>query len=293
MDMSDNEETIPDTKQLMIEALESRWKNYRKQLKRCREEFSFEAVHDLRTATRRMLAMIRLLNSISPRPRLKKLIRAFKDQLDTFDGLRDTQVILAEISEVLPQFPQLGTFQEHMKNSEEKAMRKLRKDIKTLETAKVKKRIRKMHTAMEDNVNSTLEADILQAVDDSYRKTEQRYSQVDSARPSTIHRVRIAFKSFRYMVEAIHPLLQDFPAEDLKRMDEYQTLMGKIQDIEVFTQTLADYLESASVSDLEPVRRYYEQRRTEAISAYVEGMNQLESFWRGTPEQPFPWEKTS
>ena len=56
---------------LLLEALEQRWKNYRAELKRCRAEFSNEAVHDLRVATRRMLALIQLLNSISPRPRSK------------------------------------------------------------------------------------------------------------------------------------------------------------------------------------------------------------------------------
>jgi CHAD domain-containing protein len=62
-----------DVNQFLIAALDERWKNYRAELKRCREEFSNEAVHDLRTAARRMLAFIRLLNSISPRS--KKLNR--------------------------------------------------------------------------------------------------------------------------------------------------------------------------------------------------------------------------
>jgi CHAD domain-containing protein len=90
-----NTDSTFDVNRFLIEALEERWKNYRAELKRCRVEFSNEAVHDLRSAARRMAAFIRLLNSISPRPRLQKLHRAFKDQLDEFDDLRDTQVILA------------------------------------------------------------------------------------------------------------------------------------------------------------------------------------------------------
>src|SRR5215211_501085 len=100
--------------QFLLEALDERWKNYRAELKRCRAEFSNEAVHDLRVAARRMLAIIRLLNSISPRPRLQKLNRAFKDQLDEFDDLRDTQVILAEISETLQELPPLQEFQDYL-----------------------------------------------------------------------------------------------------------------------------------------------------------------------------------
>ena len=285
------EEQKPEPNQLLLEALEQRWKNYRGELKRCRIEFSNEAVHDLRVATRRMLAFIQLLNSISPRPRLQKLTRAFKDQLDEFDDLRDTQVILAEISEILQELPQLQDFQKHLQFSEEKLLRTLRKKIKQLESSEVTKRIRKTHEAIEAETNSNLRSQVMQAVDDIYLITKQRHGWVDPTRSATIHRVRIAFKSLRYMVEIIQPLLNGFPIENLKRMNDYQSLMGEIQDAEVFAQTLADFSEHASFPDLEPVRIYYERRHADAISAYLKEMNQLNTFWRPAPEQPFPWEK--
>ena len=286
------EESKRDANQLLLESLENRWKNYRAELKRCRAEFSNEAVHDLRVAARRMLALIQLLNSISPRPRLQKLTRAFKEQLDEFDDLRDTQVILAEISEILHDLPQLHDFQKPLQFSEERMLRTLRKRIKNLETSEVTKRIRKTHEAVEAEMTGDLESQIMQAVDDVYLITRQRYSWVDYARPATIHRVRIAFKSFRYMVEIVYPLLSDFPMEALKRMNDYQSLMGEIQDAEVFDQTLADFSEHASFADLEPVRRYYEHRHADAISAYIAAKDQLDTFWRPAPEKPFPWEKT-
>src|SRR5512140_1546036 len=104
--------------ELLLEALAQRWKNYRADLKRCRAEFSNEAVHDLRSDARRMLAFIQLLNSMSPRPRLEKLNRAFKDQLEEFDDLRDTQVVLAEISEALQELPQLQDFDTYLEDVE-------------------------------------------------------------------------------------------------------------------------------------------------------------------------------
>ena len=287
------EETEPETNQILLEALEQRWKNYRAELKRCRAEFSNEAVHDLRVATRRMLALIQLLNSIAPRPRLRKLTRAFKDQLDEFDDLRDTQVILAEISEILQELPQLHDFQKHLQFTEEKLLRNLRKKIKQLESSEVTKRIRKTHESIETESSPDLNSLVMQAVDDVYLITKQRLGWVEATRSATIHRVRIAFKSLRYMIEIVQPLLHDLPVENFKRMNDYQSLMGEIQDAEVFAQTLADFSEHASFSDLEPVRRYYEHRHAEAISAYVREMTQLDTFWRSAPEQPFPWEKTA
>ena len=286
----DNPST-PTASQLLLEALDKRWKNYRVQLKRCRAEFSNEAVHDLRIAARRMLALIQLLNSISPRPRLQKLSRAFKDQLDEFDDLRDTQVILAEVSETIQELPQLQKFQNHLQSAEENLLKTLRKKLKVIDLFDVSKRIRKTRESLGAEADKDLLVPTLQAVDDAFLLTKQRHSWIDSAQPATIHRMRIAFKTFRYMVEIIHPLLKGYPFENLEQMNNYQSLMGEIQDVEVIMQTLADFPSPASSFDPEPVRRYYERRHAEATSAFIEDMNQIESFWRSTPEQPFPWEK--
>lgn len=289
-ELKDNSSTLL-VNQLLLEALDQRWKNYRTELKRCRSEFSNEAVHDLRTAARRMLAFIRLLNSISPRPRLQKLNRAFKDQLDEFDDLRDTQVILAEISETLQELPQLQEFQDHLQGVEKSLLKTLRKKLKVIDLFDVSKRIRRMRESLKTESNGDLVSQILQAVDDAFLITKQRQNWINPAQAATIHRVRIAFKSFRYMVEIIHPLLQNFPSENLKHMHDYQALMGEIQDVEVIMETLADAPVHVSSFDAEPVRRYYERRHARAISAYIEDMNQLDTFWRSAPDQPFPWEK--
>jgi CHAD domain-containing protein len=289
--MNPNNASTLTVNKLLLEALDKRWKNYRTELKRCRDEFSNEAVHDLRIAARRMLALIQLLNSISPRPRLQKLARAFKDQLDEFDDLRDTQVILAEISEMLNEFPQLQKFKYHLQSIEEDLLKTLRKRLKVIDLFDVSKRMRRTRESLEAETDGTLVSQIFQAVDDAFLLAKQRHSWVDTAQPATIHRVRIAFKTFRYMVEIIHPLLDHFPPENLKRMNDYQSLMGEIQDVEVIMQTLADFPTRGSSLDFRPVRQYYDGRHAEAISAYVEEMNQLDNFWRLSPDQSFPWEK--
>ncbi|HVF25311.1 MAG TPA: CHAD domain-containing protein [Anaerolineales bacterium] len=286
------EDTAPLTvNQLLLEAVDQRWKKYRTELKRCRAEFSNEAVHDLRVAARRMLALVQLLNSIAARPRLQKLNRAFKDQLDQFDDLRDTQVILAELSETIQELPQLQKFQYHLQAVEEDLLKTLRKKLKVIDLFDVSKRIRKTRESLETNTDEELTLQTLQAVDHAFLVTKQRHGWIDSAQSATIHRVRIAFKAFRYMVEVIQPLLRDFPPDNIRQMNAYQSLMGEIQDVEVIMQTLADFPFSASSFDHQPVRHYYERRHAEATSAFIEDMNQLDNFWRAAPDQPFPWEK--
>src|SRR5215212_10595643 len=200
--------------QFLLEALDERWKKYRAELKRCRAEFSNEAVHDLRVASRRILAFIRLLNSISPRPRLQRLNRAFKDQLDEFDDLRDTQVVLAEISETLQELPQLQEFKDHLQGREKSLLRRLRKKLKVIDLFEVSKRIRRMHESLRTESGTDLILLMFESVDDAFLITRQRWNWINPAQATTIHRVRIAFKTFRYMVETIHPLVGQFPPEN-------------------------------------------------------------------------------
>jgi Uncharacterized conserved protein len=286
----DNPSTLP-INQFLLDALDERWKNYRAELKRCRTEFSNEAVHDLRSSARRMLAFIQLMNYLSPRPRLQKINRAFKDQLDEFDQLRDTQVILADVSETLQELPQLQEFEVHLQAVEKGLLKTLRKKLKVIDLFDVSKRIRRMHASLKTESDDHLILPILQAVDDAFLLTRQRQNWINPAAATTIHRVRLTFKTFRYMVEIVHPLVNDFPSENLKRMHEYQSLMGEIQDVEVIMQALAETPLSLSSLDPEPVRRYYERCHAEAISAYLAVTDQLDTFWRSAPDRSFPWEK--
>lgn len=277
--------------ELLLEALEQRWQKYRVELQRCRAEFSNEAVHDLRTTARRMLAFIQLLNSVSPRPRLEKLNHAFRDQVEEFDDLRDTQVVLAELSEVLQELPQLQMFKDYLQGVETSLLKTLRKKLKVIDLFDVSKRIRRMRESLKRESDSELEVQILRAIDDVFLITKQRQHWINPAQANTIHRVRIPFKMFRYMVETVHPLLLNFPIENLKCMHDYQALMGEIQDLEVVMQAFADAPLTASSFDPEPVRCYYEGRHAEAIAAYMKCMHQLDTFWRPAPERPFPWEQ--
>jgi CHAD domain-containing protein len=285
------EEASPSNR-LLLGALENRWKKYQLELRRCRAEYSNEAVHDVRVALRRLLSLIRLLNAIEPRPRLRKLSRAFKSQLDELDELRDTQVMLAEISETIAELPELEKFQRHLERVEQKLSKDIRKKIGRLDQKEIIRRVRKVRESLRAAEEADFAVPMLRSVDEAFLVVRQRHARVDPAQPATIHRVRVAFKKFRYMLEIVHPLLEGFPVENLKRMHDYQSLMGEIQDAEVLVQTLDDFQSNASSPTPETVRRFHESRHADAVSAYLKDRDMLDEFWRSAPDQTFPWEKT-
>lgn len=279
-----------DANTLLLEAIDNRWENYREQIKTCRREFSEEAVHDLRVSARRLLALVDLIRTLAPHPRLQKIRKALKGQLDDFDALRDTQVMLAEISETIETLPELKPLQQILQKRERRLLREAKKIVEDLKPAGIARRLEKTRAVIAESTSSTeFGGMVLQAVDEAYGTVLQRCRWINPAQPATIHRARIAFKRFRYMLEIVHPLLPKFPQANFKRMHGYQTAMGEIQDVEVFLFTLEDLTETDAP---ETVRRYYEQRHAELIAAYTEDKGEVETFWRASPHQPFPWEAT-
>ncbi len=278
---------------ILLNAFDDRWKKYRAQLKICKREFSEEAVHDLRVATRRLLAVLDLLRALDPHPRIQKARRTLKNQLDEFDDLRDVQVMLVDASEEVANFPELKPFEKWLLDREKRLLRKARKQIAESKSSDLEKRVEKIHTSIQENARGRrFQARLLETVDNAYLRAVQAYGQVDASQSATIHRLRIVFKKFRYVVEIAHPFLKGFPESHFERMHEYQSKMGLIQDIEIFLNTLADFGEgTASTSALEAVRRHYEKRHAESLSVYLKEKDEMLTFWRGAPDQSFPWEK--
>jgi CHAD domain-containing protein len=277
---------------LLLDSLNTRWDKYKAELKTCRREFSEAAVHDFRVAARRLLSALDLLRTVIQDPAIQKIRRILKDQLDNLDDLRNIQALLADISEIIHEIPVLQPYQEYLQHKEKKNLRAARKEIKSLKIASLSKRIQKLNKTIEAFKQADLDTSLFSAVDEAYAIVNQRYAMVDPDQPATIHRVRLAFKKFRYMIEAIYPILQNSPPDYLKRLHDYQATMGDIQDMEVALQELADFGELAPASyDPEPARSYYKDRHALALSRYIEDKGEVITFWRAAPDQPFPQEK--
>jgi CHAD domain-containing protein len=289
--MEEKQENSNESTSFLQEIYKVRWQTYRSELKRCQTEPTEEAVHDLRVATRRLLALIDLLRDIVPNPRLKKLQLTLKKQFDGLSDLRDTQVMLVETSESLDELPELEPFQKYLNKSERRLLRLTAKAVKSFKYSGIRKQMDAVRKKVLKQKLDTISSDLLlHAADNKFGAVLRRYQRIDQANPATIHRTRIAFKKFRYMVEIIYSQVPGFPEDNLNFMHEYQGVMGDIQDMEVFLATFEDFAERDASYDPEPVLRYFGQRHKESINTFIEDMHQVNIFWRSTPEDTFPWE---
>lgn len=263
---------------LLTEAIDSHWNKYRKRLENCRDESSEDAVHKLRTCTRRLLSLIDLLRTLAPQPPLRKLRKTLKAQLDGFDELRDTQVMLLETAEVITALPELQPFRQHLQVKEHKLLLQTQAFIESLETDKQYKHLQKTRSDVEKRFSKTgLSEKILSIIDTVYSEALDRYQAIDPSQPATIHRLRIAVKKLRYMLAVAQTMIPELPEGHLQGLQDYLTAMGEIQNSTVLIDNLNDFFSDAIP---EAVEQHYRQRHNDLIAAYLLRSAEIFDFWR-------------
>ena len=126
-----------------------------------------------------------------------------------------------------------------------------------------------------------LESTVLQAAADAFAEAVARRRAINLAVPDTIHRTRVAFKRFRYIMESLAPGLTGLSKRQLRALACYQRKMGLIQDLEVMQTCLTNYLREnrEQTALLRPFCRHLRQRRSRALRSFVQTADRLFEFW--------------
>jgi CHAD domain-containing protein len=277
----------------LADSLHAQWRRYRKRLRRCQVRFSEEAVHDSRVETRRLLATVELLGAFISQSEIKKARRALKHHLDTFDQLRDTQVQLVYVSRMTRAFPAARAFRNWLLRREARFTRETRRAIKHIKTGRLGRRVAAFEAQIRHERNRRPRARafdaLLREMDRAFARVAQLSRRVKAADTATIHRTRVAFKRFRYMVEALSPLLPAVTDEHRRAMHGYQSMMGDIQDVEVLLAALDKFTRSGEI-DLKPARQLrneFLRRRKWLIRVCLNAADKLRQFWP-VPSLPAP-----
>jgi CHAD domain-containing protein len=265
-------------------SLQKQWKRYRKELKRCQRKFSEKAVHNSRVAARRLSATIELLESFLPSELLKKARCLIKEHLDIFDELRDAQVQIVAVNSLQGIFPAARPFCEWLHKRELRFSKQTRACIKRSRTKPLAKLISAAADAFEKQLQKQSRARaaklLLRSINKAFSRTMRLKRRIRTARPKTIHRTRVAFKRFRYMLEL---LAEHFAADDkmLAEMQHYQTMMGDIQDAEVLLQSFDKFVRKKNIrsDSANQLQEELLRRRKWLIRVYMDAAGQLREFW--------------
>jgi CHAD domain-containing protein len=272
---------------ILASRLEEQWKSYRKALKRCRRQPSAKAVHASRVQARRLLAQLELLGIFTSVALIGRARRALKEHLNLFNPLRDTQVQLSLLDEQAKKKPTKTKELRHaVRRREKRCHEKAARGVRLLKTAGLKKLItdlsRQLRAVQRQPERREREGQaVRKSVNAAFARVVDRRAQMDATDVKTIHRTRVAFKRFRYMVEALQPLLPSITRARLRAMHSFQRVLGDLQDTEVFLDRVEKLAQKDKI-DLKrilPFWRWLQRRRTEQIRQALAQADTIDEFW--------------
>jgi len=269
---------------VVVRSLAERWRKYESRLRDAHGRPAEKNIHDLRVATRRLLASVTVSAALLPANRVRRARRALGRRLTALTRLRDCQVQLRAVRNLVRRYPVLRSFANALAVEERKArraaVREIARDRKTrLDLGRVQSELLTllaqpgMETAWTAAAMGQAAAAFSRAV---FLRMRLRESDVRS-----IHRLRVAFKKFRYTAEALQSLLPGITPYRLKKMDEYQTAMGVVQDADVLLADVESFLRRrpALGPAMVSVRDHCVRRRTELAAAFLGRADMLFGFW--------------
>ncbi len=277
----------------LAESVRAARRRYRKRLTCCQKKFSEKAVHDLRIEARRILALLDLLDALHFKESPEKLRKTFKKRLDAFDDLRDTHVQRVLLKPLWGRFPEAHEFKKHLGKCEKRLEREMSREIKTCKSGWLNRTLKEIEKSLRQSAanpptrrESASQSQLLLSA--AYRRVVILRRQIRRSTPATIHRMRVAFKRFRYTAELLQPFLPQFTPARLERMKDFQGAAGDIQDVAVLLEriekeTKKDAITAASVKNLRDELLRSERR---AIEKLMERIDELKDF---EPEQPTPF----
>lgn len=282
------EQTGPakDWEETLAASLNELWKSYRRALKRCQRKFSEKSVHASRVETRRLLSLIELLRVFLGPQHLKKARRILKRHLNTFDPLRDTQVQLLLLARQRRQFPETRAFHQMLLGREQRCLKTAARRAERVKLRPLEKVIHRLgkklnHAGRSATQRARHRAAVMVAVHDAFARTAELQRAMDPGAAETIHQTRIAFKKFRYMVEALQPLFPEVTPERLEAMHYYQSMMGEVQDTEVLLARLDKHTQGhkTRARTLALFRRWLLVQHTAQITHCLTHAEGLHEFW--------------
>ena len=239
-------------------------------------DWDADDIHDLRTALRRCRTMADVLQQVNPAPGWRKLKQGSRELFQVMGSLRDTQVERLWIKKLARPGDSLRRQMLRLLSREEARQRKIAE--KTLDDFD-RKNWRKWSRKLAAKARFfPLESVVFQRLALVELNQAVELLQLARKRPSSIawHRVRIALKRFRYIVENFMPQRYEVWVDDLKRL---QDLLGDVHDLDVLRVA---------------IRRHRSQLNPELIVQWSEKIKserkaRLAEFLARTTGRESPW----
>ena len=198
---------------------------------------SKRSLHDLRIETRRQLALATLAGEVCGAP-IDGLRRSLKHYLHGTAKLRDAEVQLKYVDEMVSQYPESRTFRRHLRRTVERRIGETETKLRRRQK-KLSMRVRALAAAVL-LPSETRQAGpaIVCALRGAFTAAHET-SLVAQQGNEELHQARLALKRLRYMAEALRGVVPGISAGWMERLRRSQSAMGDIHDLQILAHHLA------------------------------------------------------
>jgi CHAD domain-containing protein len=234
------------------------------------------AVHVLRVATRRLLAMRELVRFAGPSACDGTLERYLSEPFRPCGRLRDLQVIQRRVRALLPRFPEAQQFLRALKQRERKAKARAARALDEAHPRRVARLLARLVTKIDEVTadragrNRAIRLVALQ-IGAARRAAKAAHARAKTGDPDLIHHARLALKAHRYMVELAESLGLHFVASEVEGLSRLQAEMGEITDRTMLLHALDAYRDEhpRAGARMALVRATVARERTRLIARYL------------------------
>jgi CHAD domain-containing protein len=269
----------------LIDAVSDRWRRFRRNLRRLGGAITTKAVHDERTASRRLLSVLGVLEPLVGRRLVRDVQRELKRILGALGPLRDVHIELGRTRR-WGSGSRIPQFRRYLEREERGLRKKARRRSRRVRAGRMRGSIRQIEGRLRrlgrsSGWTSGPALDLLRAIDRDFERVLEVRRALDPADPASLHRLRIAIKKFRYTVEALEPVLRGFARSHLDQLHLLQTRLGDLHDLEMMSGAFRDFLRKTGngVPQLFPLQKRLLDEHYGELREALATMDGILEFW--------------
>ena len=269
---------------VLADGLFKLWKKLRRRIRRGlpgRRSPELDAsIHDLRAAARRFHSVARALPSSARRRGLRKPVRLAEKILDWTGPLRDATVEREGLHAVRGRWSKaVQALSRDLGRRHEKGERKLARRLRRLKLKRAHRRMRRFSRKLRRKADVRAVASAMAAR--SFDEIREARRKVDPTDARSVHKLRIALKRFRYLLDEFEPLL---PSERRSHTDSVRSLqrtMGDVRDNELLTTELAGAGRNApaALPETADLLRTLQDRRARMMTSFLGAIDDILDYW--------------
>jgi len=243
------------------------------------KNFEAEEIHDLRVASRRLREGLALFQPCFPEKGLARIGKQVKRVTGILGDLRNTDESFLFFAALEPEEREQADAEvrgmlAHLEKERQAARQRLEKEMRALRAGPLKSALGaaldKPRLFGNAKVDPFLELSPFAdgAIADRARPlAELRPQALHEENAGAQHQLRIAVKRMRYRLEILEPLFKSRFPELHRALREYQEVLGKLHDLDVFAQMVLDRIPEGTGQ--QSLLRVISARRSRLFASFV------------------------